>query len=87
MGITIPYSLVLRYGDGSNGSIVSAERGLLFGGKKDGTVGAPIYNSSGSRIDVFDRIILRATSEDWGKALGGEYSSTITFTSEIVVSE
>ncbi len=26
-------------------------------------------------------------SADWGKALGGDYTSTITFTAEVVVEE
>ena len=30
---------------------------------------------------------LRVNSEDWGKALGGEYSATITFTCEVVVEQ
>ena len=28
-----------------------------------------------------------ALSEDWGKALAGEYTSTVTFTAEVVVGE
>ena len=27
------------------------------------------------------------TSENWGKALGGEYTATITFTSEVVIAQ
>lgn len=34
-----------------------------------------------------NRLRIKTSSEDWGKALAGEYSSTITFTAEVVVSE
>lgn len=30
------------------------------------------------------KLIAEITSEDWGKALGGDYTATITFTSEVV---
>lgn len=32
-------------------------------------------------------IRFNALSEDWGKGLAGQYTSTITFTAEVVVEE
>ena len=83
---TIPYNLVLYYKDGGHTNLYSSEDGLLFRGQYDGTVAVPNVSSGNYRLS-FEKIALRDNSEDWGKALGGEYSSTITFTSEIVVSE
>ena len=31
-----------------------------------------------------DELYLTVKSSDWGKALGGEYTATITFTAEVV---
>ena len=48
------------------------------------------YYSAGSSpvvdTDLYaEKCILTATSADWGKALGGDYTAKITFTSEVVV--
>ena len=57
---------------------------LEFAGKSNGNVEA-IFEDVTSNGRVIDRQLqVRVSSEDWGKALGGDYSSTITFTSEVV---
>ena len=37
--------------------------------------------------DLIYSLILTIKSTDWGKALGGDYTATITFTSEVVVAD
>lgn len=37
--------------------------------------------------DIIDGLSVRIESADWGKALAGEYTATITFTCEVVVEE
>lgn len=90
-GITteIPYTLSLdgtrlaadhREGNLASGSII------CFEGNTNGTVNkCPTF----SNFSDYDKtvVILNALSEDWGKALAGEYTSTITFTAEVVVEE
>lgn len=66
---------------------VSSGDYLVFKGYYNGSVAegfaidADGYNVTNKHLEV---VIL---SEDWGKALAGDYSSTITFTAEVVVSE
>lgn len=60
---------------------------LIFVGLGSGEVenlgSVPLYEDMIQMVELFVDI----PSEDWGKALAGEYSSTITFTAEVVVSE
>lgn len=98
----IPYSLSL-YAEGSktegqwaypfatkelhSGSV------LLFSGKASGSVAERIEletnykTASGTTMIPVTSIRFNALSKNWGKALAGEYSSTITFTAEVVVAE
>ena len=90
----IPYTLSL-YAAGTaqtNTAIEELSSGttISFIGKKDGTVATnttiKAKSPSASNpvpADVTD-IMFSALSEDWGKALAGEYTTTITFTSEVV---
>lgn len=57
---------------------------LIFRGQSSGDCDEEFAFS-----DYYDRNRLRikTESENWGKALAGDYSSTITFTAEVVVSE
>lgn len=52
-------------------------------GRSDGTVEelAVLVGTS----STMRNLIVKIASRDWGKALAGNYKSTITFTSEIVV--
>lgn len=63
---------------------------LVFAGDSTGAVAEfikletnYIVNSGTTKIPVTN-IRFAAESEDWGKALAGEYSTTITFTAEVV---
>ena len=88
---TIPYTLY-QTSAVSSGEAAKADtfafttgRKLTFKGRADGTVNelAGVASSNYSMKNMFVKI----KSEDWGKALAGDYKSTITFTSEIVVAE
>lgn len=66
---------------------------LVFPGKASGAVAENILlettycNNSATKMIPVTSIRFNALSENWGKALAGEYSSTITFTTEVVVAE
>ena len=99
----IPYSLSLYAAgsEGSTGSSAyhSAKEelpsgsALLFSGNTSGSVAETIkleadyVTTSGTKMIPVTSIRFNALSEDWGKALAGEYTSTITFTAEVVVEE
>lgn len=63
---------------------------IVFNGQSSGKVNEfakiNVYNSSGGSYGLsdVDNLFLSANSADWGKALAGEYTSTITFTAEVV---
>lgn len=92
---TIPFKL-LAYGgqiDGISGSsrwvaLNSGTPDFAFYGTDEGTVEktAIIYDSNAKRSYV-SSLYVDITSENWGKALGGDYSATITFTAEVVVED
>lgn len=83
----IPYELYLWSTSGGFISVASGDT-LVFKGKADGTIGENVWVGKSGDLDRYaENMVLTAKSEDWGKALAGEYSSTITFTAEVVVSE
>lgn len=85
---TIPYALY-QTSAASSSEAASADtfeittgRKLTFKGRANGTVDelARIASSNYSMKNMYVSI----KSTDWGKALAGDYKSTITFTSEVV---
>lgn len=54
---------------------------LIYKGESSGGVGDHTYQTE-SKIVEFDK--LRVSISGWGNALGGDYSSTITFTSKVI---
>lgn len=62
---------------------------LTFYGRTGGSVTecAQIRRGETNEKYAMTNLELRVNSEDWGKALGGEYSATITFTCEVVVEQ
>lgn len=66
---------------------------LMFLGSSSGAVAENIklestyVTTSGTKIIPVTSIRFNALSKDWGKALAGQYTSIITFTSEVVVAE
>lgn len=93
---TIPYTLyqstAASRGEHSNTTEVChlASGGkMTFEGKTDGTVDeltkfSPTAGGVASKAYYMKSLYVSITSRDWGKALAGNYKSTITFTSEIV---
>ena len=62
---------------------------ITFEGQSNGTVSTnstSIVDTAGN-VFVVNTFMARMSSADWGKALPGDYTSTITFTSEVVVDE
>lgn len=57
---------------------------MTFKGKADGTVDEKTIFATRSTMES---LMVNIQSSDWGKALAGDYKSTITFTSEIAVAE
>ena len=94
----IPYKLSL-YAAASKSSYNSATKempsgsALMFSGSSSGAVAENTYlqstyvNTSGTISIPVTSIRFNALSKDWGKALAGQYTSIITFTSEVVVEE
>ena len=66
---------------------------LVFQGKTSGIVSENLLletryiTNTGTKMIPVTSVRLTALSEDWGKALAGEYSSVITFSTEVVVEE
>lgn len=89
---TIPYNLYSYYARSTSSyntmSNAKLENNgvLTFTGKSDGTVRSH-YNDSNSNYSgeyLWYDLTFNASSSDWGAALPGDYSSTITFTAEVV---
>ena len=94
----IPYTLSLyaeKYSSINSGSYKEKNQELpsgssiVFAGLSSGAVDNNIkiettYLSGGTLMVPVNYIGFNAKSEDWGKALGGEYTTTITFTAEVV---
>ena len=89
---TIPYSLALYESQYRNTKELPTGESFLFEGKYDGTTYEQCIiadRTSGNIVyPVYvEEVLVKIKSSDWGKALAGNYSTTITFTSEVVVSE
>ena len=86
---TIPFTVCMcNSGHGGNFGEVSS---LLFKGKDSGGVAeyhkytSGTYGTTDYKTYDIDMLAVLTKSEDWGKALAGEYSATITFSAEVVV--
>ena len=84
----IPY--VLKLLSGTTKKELSSGSAIIFKGKSNGSVNEttmiPTAGNMGNYSDSpVSAILLSANSDDWGKALAGEYTSSIIFTCEVVV--
>ena len=82
---TIPYSLI-RASSNDRTSGISSGSKMTFEGKSDGTVNELtkfIYSRTGEAY-YMSNLVVSISSTSWGKALAGDYKSTITFTAEVV---
>ena len=59
---------------------------IIFKGKDTGDISkfTEVRSKTGSQYYDADRTLVAIVSTDWGKALAGNYSATITFTAEVV---
>ena len=74
---TIPFTLTAPNHNG-----FASGTTLTFLGKSNGTLEEGFVTSTSSYRE--NEIIVEVVSVDWGKALAGDYSATITFTAEVV---
>ena len=78
---TIPFLLEAKTGDVphdiDNGS------SIIFKGKDDSTLTSQACSPYGGNAS-YQSFVVWIKSQDWGKALAGEYTATITFTAEVV---
>lgn len=90
---TIPFSLEYIYNPWGEDQSLPFKSGktFYFVGQTDGTVTEKpqlaTVGQKGTEYEEINGFNLAVTSEDWGKALAGEYTATITFTAEVVVEE
>ena len=92
LSTTIPYYINSygRYSSRPQDTVtVKKESGsfLTFYGEASGSCKEYFYLASlshGEALDDTKVLQVKIDSADWGKALGGEYTSTITFTAEVV---
>ena len=95
LSTNIPYTLVIKNTNYDTPSkTLNSGDSVIFRGETSGIVESEPYlgdrmgtsgNTSYGYAVNADSCILKIKSEDWGKALGGEYYATITFTAEVVV--
>lgn len=88
---TIPFSLVYDtdYDAGTISYPFTKQTGgeFIFAGQTDGTVEETASQTYRDHQINVTHIAVKVNSEDWGKALAGNYTGTITFTAEVVVEE
>lgn len=84
---TIPISLTARYetdsmsatGNVAEVKMVSGDA-LVYEGNTSGTVWLPLNGNK-----QLTALFVGSNSADWGKALAGDYTATITYSAEVVV--
>ena len=85
---TIPF--LIQLGWAVNGSTsyadINSNDSIIFKGKDTGDISkfTEVRSKTGSQYYDADRTLVAVSSTDWGKALAGDYSATITFTAEVV---
>ena len=83
---TIPYQIYLDCRVSNNKIISLSSEPAYFRGLTDGTVQEYIMTQKDDGHEYeYGHTDVHISSEDWGKALGGNYVSVITFTTEVVV--
>lgn len=85
---TIPFSIRLDTASTNNTEDrvnINSGDAIVFTGLDSGAVKEYITSWNVNRFYDLEQTFLLVNSEDWGKALAGEYTATITFTAEVVV--
>lgn len=81
---TIPYILRAENSSGSIVDEIDSGSSIIFEGSYDGTTrGAKMDNSQ----VYINTLSIYVAQTDWGKALAGEYKTTITYTAEVVAEQ
>lgn len=86
---TIPFTLSI-VDTGDNTKSLNSGDALLFKTESDGTMYEKAFvgfDSTMHQDRYVDRIYVRINGADWGKALAGTYTATITYTAEVVAGE
>lgn len=85
---TIPFLIQLGWAVNSSTSYadINSNDSIIFKGKDTGDISkfTEVRSKTGSQYYDADRTLVAIASTDWGKALAGNYSATITFTAEVV---
>lgn len=87
---TIPFTIT-RYGTTADGDShtqpveLASGSAITFKGKPNGSTDEYIVSQVDSYTYTNKNYSVNILSEDWGKALGGDYTAVITFTAEVVV--
>lgn len=85
---TIPFLIQLGWAVNSSTSYadINSNDSIIFKGKDTGDISkfTEVRSQTGSQYYDADRTLVAIASTDWGKALAGNYSATITFTAEVV---
>lgn len=96
---TIPFSLTGENSEAASGydsvDLPSGSVLTFYGKSNNGVTGYPQesfkYRDAATQLvqtmGNVDGIIMSISSDSWGKALAGNYTATITFTTEVVVEE
>lgn len=95
---TIPFSVRIINSTYDNNTFnpdayknIASGEGIVFLGHADGTIDQYCYISynspNGSLGHWLDQTVVMINAADWGKALAGDYTATITFTAEVVVEQ
>lgn len=82
---TIWYSLYAVGASSSNKSQMTSGSIITFKGTSSGTVKSMATWTSSSSSFEMSNISLETSSSTWGKALAGNYTTTITFSAEVVI--
>lgn len=77
---TIPMTISAHYKDNYGSNTIASGDSLLFRGLFSGELSLPEDES----YNDLQYLGVEIDSKDWGKALAGEYTATITFTAEVV---
>ena len=91
---TIPFKVRLSTNENFSPNYIEIPSGdsFVFAGKSDGTVDKEVLFKSwqgptSTQYAYIDNVEIVVYSENWGKALAGEYTATITYAAEVVVEE
>ena len=82
---TIPCSLYVTGTSSSNRAKITSGSSIVFNGTSNGNVKSSATWISGSTVFDISGIKLEVSSFDWSRALAGNYTTTITFSAEVVI--